>query len=129
MEDFGIMRNIKDELFKTYETFRNEKSRIAQQEVEQIKLLLTSRGLNENIRIIKVGTEYEEDIFQSTDAILIEYKFELEDTNTVDHDTVKALDNYFIKKYGEENIKIRTVRMHLDFVDFEYLIRIDKERK
>lgn len=120
---------IRNELFNVYEKFRTEKKRIAQKEVEQIKATLTNLGLKDNIKTIKVGIDYEDDIFQLTDAILIEYKFELENTNTVEHSTVKTIDNYFIKKYGEENIKIRTVTLHLDFVEFEYLIRLDKEMK
>lgn len=116
---------IKKELFNLYDGFHEEKGRIANNEMEIIKKTLLNKGFEKNIRQIQVTIDYENDIFLS-DAITVKYEIELDGINIIDQDTVNVLDNYLMKRYGEGSIKVRDIRLHLDYVSFEYLIRINK---
>lgn len=118
---------IRKELFDLYETYHNGKKRIANKEMEQIKRKLTDMNLEPHINYIQVNIGYEENVFDNTNSVTVKYDFELDNISTIDYNTVNTIDNYLIRKYGKENIRIRDIRMHLDYTSFEYFIRLDKE--
>lgn len=120
---------IRKELFDLYETYHNGKKRIANKEVEQIKRKLADMNLEPNINYIQVNIGYEENVFDNTNSVTVKYDFELDNISTIDYNTVNTIDNHLIRKYGKENIRIRDIRMHLDYTSFEYFIRLDKEEK
>lgn len=117
---------IKKELFNIYNKFNKDKTKVANNEMEQVKKVIEELNLGEHINYIQVQIDYEKDIFEMTDAILVKYEFELDGMNIIDYSTVNTIDHYFIRKYGKENMKIRDIRMHLDYISFEYLIRLDQ---
>ena len=116
---------IKEKLFKTYDKFHEEKKTIARNEMGQLKRILSDMGLDKNINNIQVNIDYEEDIFLS-DAVTVKYTIELTGIDTVDYNIIKTLDNHIIRKYGKDNLNVRDIRMKLDFVGFEYLVRLYK---
>lgn len=115
------------ELFDIYKRFHNEKGKVAEDEMVYVKALLTNMGMIKNLEYLTVTIDYEEDIFNSTGNILIKYDFKLKNINVLEQVKVNVIDNYFIKKYGQDNIRTRNIHMNMNHIDFEYLIMLHDE--
>lgn len=120
---------IKKELFDIYNRFHNEKRKVAEDEIAQINLILTNMGIGDNLEYLTVNITYEEDLFNPSDSIHLKYDFELKDINVLEQVKVNVIDNYFIKKYGKDNIRTRDIHMDMNHIDFEYLIVLYEDVK